>query len=145
MTRTARRSRRARGKAETSASATRGLGSFQTIWGQPEPYVDTYYAKYNRNKDSKDWRDWPYFAGDGAMQGADRDFRILGRVDDAINVAGIAGTKEIESASITVAEIAEAAAVPVIEELRGKVVEVMSRQAGVPQQGDRAKGVRCDR
>ena len=100
-------------------------GSFQTIWGQPERYVDTYYAKYNRNKDSKDWRDWPYFAGDGAMQGADGYFRILGRVDDVINVAGHRlGTKEIESASITVAEIAEAAAVPVIDELRGKVVEV---------------------
>jgi acetyl-CoA synthetase len=100
-------------------------GSFQTIWGQPERYVETYYAKYNRNKDSKDWRDWPYFAGDGAVQAADGYFRILGRVDDVINVAGHRlGTKEIESASITVEEIAEAAAVPVIDELRGKVVEV---------------------
>jgi len=100
-------------------------GSFQTIWGQPERYVDTYYAKYNKDKDSKDWRDWPYFAGDGAMQGADGYFRILGRVDDVINVAGHRlGTKEIESASITVDEIAEAAAVPVIDELRGKIVEV---------------------
>jgi acetyl-CoA synthetase len=100
-------------------------GSFQTIWGQPERYVDTYYAKYNRNKDSKDWHDWPYFAGDGAVQAADGYFRILGRVDDVINVAGHRlGTKEIESASITVEEIAEAAAVPVIDELRGKIVEV---------------------
>ena len=43
-----------------------------------------------------------------------------------INVAGHRlGTKEIESASITVEEIApEAAAVPVIEQLRGKIVEV---------------------
>ena len=100
-------------------------GSFQTIWGQPERYVDTYYAKYNRNKSSTDWREWPYFAGDGAMQGADGYFRILGRVDDVINVAGHRlGTKEIESATITVDEIAEAAAVPVIDELRGKIVEV---------------------
>ena len=38
-------------------------GSFQTIWGQPERYVETYYAKYNKDKDSKDWHDWPYFAG----------------------------------------------------------------------------------
>jgi acetyl-CoA synthetase len=34
------------------------------------------------------------------------------------------GTKELESASITVEEIAEAAAVPVIDELRGRVVEM---------------------
>jgi acetyl-CoA synthetase len=101
------------------------LGSFLTIWGQPERYVDTYYAKYNRNKDSKDWHDWPYFAGDGAVDAADGYFRILGRIDDVINVAGHRlGTKEIESASITVDEIAEAAAVPVIDDVRGKVVEV---------------------
>ena len=100
-------------------------GSFQTIWGQPERYVDTYYAKYCKDRNSKDWHDWPYFAGDGAVQGADGYFRILGRVDDVINVAGHRlGTKEIESASITVDEIAEAAAVPVIDELRGKIVEV---------------------
>ena len=100
-------------------------GSFLTIWGQPERYVDTYYAKYNRNKDSKDWHEWPYFAGDGAVDAADGYFRILGRIDDVINVAGHRlGTKEIESASITVDEIAEAAAVPVIDDVRGKVVEV---------------------
>ena len=100
-------------------------GSFLTIWGQPERYVETYYAKYNRDKDSKDWHDWPYFAGDGAVDAADGYFRILGRIDDVINVAGHRlGTKEIESASITVDEIAEAAAVPVIDDVRGKVVEV---------------------
>src|SRR6266705_633787 len=100
-------------------------GIFQTIWGQPERFVQIYYAKYCRNKDSKDWRDWPYFAGDGAVQAADGYFRILGRVDDVINVAGHRlGTKELESASLTVPEIAEAAAVPVMDELRGRAVEM---------------------
>jgi acetyl-CoA synthetase len=100
-------------------------GIFQTIWGQPERLVEVYYEKYCRDKDSKDWHDWPYFAGDGAVQAADGYFRILGRVDDVINVAGHRlGTKEIESAVITVEEIAEAAAVPVVDELRGRAVEV---------------------
>src|SRR6266542_3864145 len=100
-------------------------GTFQTIWGQPERYVDTYYRKYNKNPDSTDWRDWPYFAGDGAVQAADGYFRILGRVDDVINVAGHRlGTKEIESAALTVAEVAEAAAVPVIDDIRGRAVEI---------------------
>jgi acetyl-CoA synthetase len=100
-------------------------GIFQTIWGQPERFVEIYYEKYCRNKESKDWRDWPYFAGDGAVQAADGYFRILGRVDDVINVAGHRlGTKELESASITVEEIAEAAAVPVIDEVRGRAVEM---------------------
>src|SRR5437879_1681536 len=100
-------------------------GIFQTIYGAPERFVEIYYKKYNKNKDSKDWHDWPYFAGDGALQAADGYFRILGRVDDVINVAGHRlGTKELESATITVDEIAEAAAVPVMDEVRGRAVEM---------------------
>ncbi len=100
-------------------------GSFQTIWGQPERYVDLYYRKYCRDERSTDWRDWPYFSNDGAVQAADGYFRILGRVDDVINVAGHRlGTKELESAAIMVGEVAEAAAVPVLDELRGRAVEM---------------------
>jgi acetyl-CoA synthetase len=100
-------------------------GIFQTVWGQPERFKEIYYAKYCKDPDSTDWRDWPYLAGDGAVQAADGYFRILGRIDDVINVAGHRlGTKELESAAITVEEIAEAAAVPVIDELRGRAVEM---------------------
>ena len=100
-------------------------GIFQTIWGQPDRFVQTYYQKYCRNPESTDWHDWPYFSGDGAVQSADGYFRILGRVDDVINVAGHRlGTKELESATITVPEVAEAAAVPVVDELRGRAVEM---------------------
>jgi acetyl-CoA synthetase len=100
-------------------------GIFETVWGQPERFVQTYYEKYCRNKESKDWHDWPYFAGDGAVLASDGYFRILGRVDDVINVAGHRlGTKELESACLTVEEVAEAAAVPMMDELRGRVVEM---------------------
>ena len=100
-------------------------GSFQTIWGDRERYVETYYAKYCKDPNSKDWRDWPYFAGDGAMQAEDGYFRILGRVDDVINVAGHRlGTKELESAALTVEEVAEAAVVPVVDEIKGRVPDV---------------------
>ncbi len=100
-------------------------GILQTIYGQPERFVQVYYEKYCKDRNSKDWRDWPYFAGDGAVKAADGYFRILGRVDDVINVAGHRlGTKELESASLTVPEIAEAAAVPVVDELRGRIVEM---------------------
>jgi acetyl-CoA synthetase len=100
-------------------------GIFETIWGQPDRFVSTYYAKYNKDPDSKDWHDWPYFAGDGAVRAPDGYYRILGRVDDVINVAGHRlGTKEIESAALTVDEVAEAAAVPVIDDIRGRMVEV---------------------
>jgi acetyl-CoA synthetase len=100
-------------------------GMFQTIWGDPERFLATYFRKYNKDSDSTDWRDWPYFTNDGAVQAADGYFRILGRVDDVINVAGHRlGTKEIESAALTVPEVAEAAAVPVIDDIRGRVVEI---------------------
>ena len=100
-------------------------GIFETIWGQPERFVETYYARYCRDENSTDWHDWPYLAGDGAVQAADGYFRILGRIDDVINVAGHRlGTKELESASLTVDEVAEAAAVPVIDEVRGRAVEM---------------------
>jgi len=100
-------------------------GVFETIWGQPDRFVSTYYAKYNKDPDSTDWHDWPYFAGDGATQAEDGYFRILGRVDDVINVAGHRlGTKELESAALTVPEVAEAAAVPVIDDIRGRMVEM---------------------
>lgn len=100
-------------------------GQFQTIWGDRNRYVQTYYAKYNTNPDSKDWRDWPYFPGDAAVQAADGYYRILGRVDDVINVAGHRlGTKEIESACMVVPEVAEAAVVPVADEVKGKVPDI---------------------
>jgi acetyl-CoA synthetase len=100
-------------------------GIMQTVWGQPERFLDVYYRKYNTDPDSKDWHDWPYFAGDGALQAEDGYYRILGRVDDVINVAGHRlGTKELESAALTVPEVAEAAAVPVIDDIRGRMVEM---------------------
>jgi acetyl-CoA synthetase len=108
-------------------------GIMQTIWGDANRFVAQYYTKYCRNAQSKDWRDWPYFASDGAMLAADGYFRILGRIDDVINVAGHRlGTKELESACLTVPEVAEAAVVPVVDELRGRVpVVYISLKPGV--------------
>jgi acetyl-CoA synthetase len=100
-------------------------GGFQTIWGDRNRYVSTYYARYCKNLESKDWRDWPYLPGDAAMQAKDGYFRILGRIDDVINVAGHRlGTKELESACLAVPEIAEAAVVPRVDEVKGRVPDI---------------------
>ncbi|GAA3784670.1 acetate--CoA ligase [Streptomyces coacervatus] len=100
-------------------------GVLQTVWGQPERFVDIYYRRYCHDEHSTDWHDWPFLCGDGAVQAADGYFRILGRIDDVINVSGHRlGTKELESAALTVEEVAEAAAVPVMDELRGRAVEM---------------------
>jgi acetyl-CoA synthetase len=105
----------------------------QTIWGSSERFVNQYYKKYCKDAKSKDWRDWPYYAADGAVLPADGYYRILGRVDDVINVAGHRlGTKEVESACLSIAEIAEAAVVPVVDEIKGRVPEVyISLKPGV--------------
>jgi len=109
-------------------------GLMTTIWGDAERFKRQYFTKYNKNPNSKDWRDWPYFAGDGAMIAEDGYFRILGRIDDVINVAGHRlGTKEIESACLTVPEVAEAAVVPVVDEVKGRVPEIyVALKPGVP-------------
>lgn len=100
-------------------------GIFQTIWKDPDRFVQQYYARYCKNQSSKDWRDWPYLAGDGALQAPDGYYRILGRIDDVINVAGHRlGTKEIESASLLVEQVAEAAVIPARDEIKGKVPDL---------------------
>ena len=103
-------------------------GFMQTVWGDPDRFVATYFEKYCKDPNSKDWRDWPYVTGDGAMQAADGYFRIVGRVDDVINVAGHRlGTKELESAALTVEAVGEAAAVPAYDELRDGCPKCTSR------------------
>jgi len=108
-------------------------GVMQTIWKDDDRFVAQYYTKYCANPQSTDWRDWPYFAGDAAMVSEDGYYRILGRVDDVINVAGHRlGTKELESACLTVPEVAEAAVVPVVDEIKGRMpVAYVSLKPGV--------------
>ena len=100
-------------------------GRMLTIWGDDERFVNEYYKRYNNDPNSKDWRDWPYFAGDGAVEAPDGYFRILGRIDDVINVAGHRlGTKELESATLMVEEVGEAAVVPVHHSIKGVLPHV---------------------
>jgi acetyl-CoA synthetase len=108
-------------------------GAFQTIWGDRERYVDTYYARYCKDPNSKDWRNWPYLTGDAGLLAEDGYFRILGRIDDVINVAGHRlGTKELESSALTVSDIAECAVVPLVDEIKGRIPDVyVSLKPGV--------------
>lgn len=100
-------------------------GRMLTIWGDDARFVKQYYQRYNNDPKSKDWHDWPYFAGDGAVEAADGYFRILGRIDDVINVAGHRlGTKELESAALMCQEVGEAAVVPVSDPIKGKIPHI---------------------
>src|SRR5688572_5105357 len=88
----------------------------RTIWGDPERYRKTYFPEEFKGK--------LYLAGDGASTDADGYFRIVGRIDDVLNVSGHRlGTMEIESALVAhKALVAEAAVVGRPDELTGEAI-----------------------
>jgi acetyl-CoA synthetase len=64
-----------------------------------------------------------YFTGDGAIAGDSGSYRIIGRVDDVLNVAGHRlGSAEIESAITTSGIVAEAAVVGAEDPIKGNKV-----------------------
>ena len=76
----------------------------RTIWGDPERFKKTYYPE--------DFQGKYYLAGDGASRDVDGYIRIMGRIDDVLNVSGHRlGTMEIESALVANPLVAEAAVV----------------------------------
>ena len=62
------------------------------IYGDPERYRDTYWARYGDR----------YFAGDGCKVDADGYLWLLGRVDDVMNVSGHRISTTEASASVVV-------------------------------------------
>lgn len=86
----------------------------RTIWGDPERYRETYWAKFN---------DRYYVCGDSARRDKDGYFWIMGRIDDVLKVSGHRlGTMEIESALVAHARVAEAAVVGRPDEVKGEAV-----------------------
>jgi acetyl-CoA synthetase len=99
-------------------------GMLQTVYGDDERFIDEYWRRFS-DVDSDDWRDWTYEAGDGAVQEDDGYFRILGRLDDVMNVAGHRlGTMELESAVADVESVAEAAVAAREDAEKGEVPDV---------------------
>jgi acetyl-CoA synthetase len=99
-------------------------GMLQTVYGDDERFIDEYWRRFSE-VDSDDWRNWIYEAGDGAVYEADGYFRILGRLDDVMNVAGHRlGTMELESAVAQVSAVAEAAVAARQDPQKGNVPDV---------------------
>ncbi|MEI6303863.1 MAG: acetate--CoA ligase [Betaproteobacteria bacterium] len=88
----------------------------RTIWGDPERYKKSYFPE--------DFQGKYYLAGDGASTDEDGYYRIMGRIDDVLNVSGHRlGTMEIESALVAnTALVAEAAVVGRPDDLTGEAV-----------------------
>ncbi len=83
----------------------------RTTWGDHERYLQTYFSSYPGY----------YFTGDGARMEVNGNFRIIGRVDDVINVSGHRlGTAEVEDALNEHPLIVESAVVGYPHDIKGQ-------------------------
>ena len=104
----------------------------RTIWGDPDRFVKTYYPEEFKGR--------YYLAGDGASTDEEGYYRIIGRIDDVLNVSGHRlGTMEIESALVAHTQlVAEAAVVGRPDELTGEAVCAFVVLKGPRPTGDEA-------
>jgi acetyl-CoA synthetase len=83
----------------------------RTTWGDHERCKKTYFTPFKDH----------YFTGDGAKRDAQGMYRIIGRVDDVINVSGHRfGTAEIENAINAHKQVVESAVVGYPHEIKGQ-------------------------
>ena len=88
-------------------------GMMRTILNDPQRFVDTYWTKVPGM----------YAAGDSARKDADGYIWVIGRLDDVIKVSGYRlGTAEVESALVSHASVAEAAAIGLPHEIKGNAI-----------------------
>ena len=86
-------------------------GMMRTMWGDHDRFIDTYFTMYNDL----------YFTGDGCRIDEDRDYWLMGRIDDVVNVSGHRiGTAEVESALVSHEKVAEAAVAPMPHDIKGQ-------------------------
>jgi acetyl-CoA synthetase len=112
-------------------------GMIRTIWGDPERYKKSYYPE--------DFKGKYYLAGDGASLDKEGYFRIVGRIDDVLNVSGHRlGTMEVESALVANKLVAEAAVVGRPDELTGEAIVAFVVTKGPRPSGEEAKKVAAE-
>jgi acetyl-CoA synthetase len=86
-------------------------GILRTTYGDHERCVKTYFSAFKNH----------YFTGDGAKRDEQGMYRIIGRVDDVINVSGHRfGTAEIENAINSNEHVVESAVVGFPHEIKGQ-------------------------
>jgi acetyl-CoA synthetase len=99
------------------------------VWGDPERYVKSYFAKFAE-------QGW-YTAGDGARIDADGCVWLQGRVDDVMNVSGHRlSSIELESALVSHPRVAEAGVVGAPDATTGQAVVAFVVAAGAPAEGE---------
>jgi len=85
----------------------------RTVYNDPDRYVQQYWSRFPGM----------YMTGDSAKRDEDGYFWVIGRVDDVIKVSGYRlGTAEIESALVSHASVAEAAAIGLPHDVKGQAI-----------------------
>jgi acetyl-CoA synthetase len=86
----------------------------RTLYRDDDRFIETYFSK---------WDDRTYFVGDAAKADEDGYVRVIGRVDDVINVSGHRlSTAEVESAIVSHAKVAESAVIGQQDEDTGQAI-----------------------
>ncbi|OPY74962.1 MAG: Acetyl-coenzyme A synthetase [Syntrophorhabdus sp. PtaU1.Bin058] len=87
-------------------------GMMRGVFGEPERFFNTYFVQ----------QPGFYFSGDGAIRDEDGYFRLMGRIDDVVNVSGHRmGTAEVEAAlNSYTSSVAESAVVGFPHEVKGE-------------------------
>ncbi|NYE06252.1 acetyl-CoA synthetase [Bacillus niacini] len=92
----------------------------RTLWKEPERYYASYFSQV----------DVCYYASDLALIDADGYLWVVGRSDDAFNVAGHRlSTMEMESAVLECSGVSETAIIGIPDEIKGEVPLVFVRLA----------------
>lgn len=88
-------------------------GMTRGFWGDPERYLETYWARF----------EGVWVHGDWASIDADGFWYLHGRSDDTLNIAGKRiGPAEIESAAVELPEVVMAAAIGIPDDVKGEAI-----------------------
>jgi len=97
------------------------VGMTKAFWNDPERYLETYWRRFQG----------VWLHGDWAARSEAGQWRIYGRSDDTIKVAGKRfGPAEIEEVVLTCAGVRDAAAIGVPDPIKGSALVVMVVPAG---------------
>lgn len=99
----------------------------RTLWKEPGRFYDAYYSQV----------EGCYFSSDLALVDEDGHFWVVGRSDDAFNVAGHRlSTMEMESAVLEVPGVSEVAVIGVPDNIKGEVPFIFVRMAAGYEETD---------
>jgi len=102
-------------------------GMARTHWGDHPRYVESYFSQYKGL----------YFTGDGVKRDEDGYYRILGRMDDVINVSGHRlGTAEIENAINEHPLVSESAVVGFPHNIKGQGIYAYVVCTDIPENSE---------